>query len=101
MADGNECVLASPEEVPAGQCLKSEDTFYGSSGYRKIPGNTCQPPSGPKRDDPIKKSCAEGKAKSGQVTHQRTEFDSLIRDQAYFGDSHVRRLVFDHVTSIG
>lgn len=32
----------------------------GSSGYRLIPGNTCDRERGVKKDDPINKDCSKG-----------------------------------------
>ncbi|GAA99449.1 hypothetical protein E5Q_06148 [Mixia osmundae IAM 14324] len=82
------CVLAAPEVIPPGQCQKDGDQFLGSSGYRKIPGNSCQPTPGLRKDEKVMKDCSEGKQAPGKVTHQRTDFDSLVLDQQYFADSH-------------
>lgn len=32
----------------------------GSSGYRLIAGNMCDPGQGGKKDDPVKKPCSQG-----------------------------------------
>jgi hypothetical protein len=61
--DGNECTLAGPESIPAGQCLNEGDRFWGSSGYRKIPGNTCDSSKGLQKDKLTEKDCSEGSAK--------------------------------------
>ena len=53
---------AGPEPIPAGVC-KAEDTkqtFIGSSGFRKIPGNTCDKNGGKVKDDPVEKPCSQG-----------------------------------------
>lgn len=55
-----ECVAVGPEAVPAGTCIRKDDTYMGSSGYRKIPGNTCDRDAGVKKDEPIKKQCTKG-----------------------------------------
>lgn len=34
--------------------------YYGSSGYRRIPGNTCDREKGVKKDDPVQKPCSAG-----------------------------------------
>ncbi|POW07093.1 hypothetical protein PSHT_10089 [Puccinia striiformis] len=39
--DNNLCILSAPEIIPAGQCANPNNKFLGSSGYRLIPGNTC------------------------------------------------------------
>jgi hypothetical protein len=62
-----ECVAAGPEPVPAGTCNREGDKYQGSSGYRKIPGNTCEKGKGPAKDDPIMKDCASGMSKSYTV----------------------------------
>ena len=41
-------------------CLEPHETYMGSSGYRKIPGNTCQ--GGKKKDEPRSKPCKDGKS---------------------------------------
>lgn len=57
--DGNECVLAGPQQIPEGECKNSGDKFMGSSGYRKVPGNTCIPHGRAK--DALKLSdCSQG-----------------------------------------
>lgn len=59
LQDGN-CVAAGPEPVPAGACEGSKTTFKGSSGYRKIPGNTCT--GGLQKDELVEKDCSKGKS---------------------------------------
>ncbi|KAI9613309.1 hypothetical protein H4Q26_009909 [Puccinia striiformis f. sp. tritici PST-130] len=86
--DNNLCVPSAPEIIPAGQCANPNDKFLGSSGYRLIPGNTCNRATGLKKDEPTLKDCNEGKAAPGQVTHQRFQFPGLVLEQVYFEDSH-------------
>lgn len=59
---GNECVPVGPEPIPAGVCPpdQPDKTYLGSSGYRLIPGNTCDKEAGVKKDDRVEKSCANG-----------------------------------------
>jgi Sortilin, neurotensin receptor 3, C-terminal len=57
---GDDCTLAGPETIPLGQCLNEGDRFWGSSGYRRIPGNTCDSSKGLQKDKPIEKDCSEG-----------------------------------------
>ena len=61
--DGRECVLAGPQPIPPGECLKEGDTYLGSSGYRKIPGDTCV--NGEVLDRPKMKDCSEGQMTPG------------------------------------
>jgi len=59
---GDECVPAGPEPVPVNVCAghDPDETYLGSSGYRLIPGNTCDREQGLKKDDKIRKSCSKG-----------------------------------------
>ena len=57
---GDDCVAVGPEPVPAGVC-KSDDPnqmYRGSSGWRKVPGNTCV--GGIKKDEKVDKKCSMG-----------------------------------------
>lgn len=69
--DGDDCILAGPEAIPPGQCLKDGDRFMGSSGFRKIPGNTCDASRGIEKDHPKEKDCSAGQATPGTISHQR------------------------------
>ncbi|GAA6013403.1 hypothetical protein JCM11491_006065 [Sporobolomyces phaffii] len=82
------CVPVGPESIPAGQCRKEGDEFLGSSGFRLIPGNTCDRQRGVKKDEPKMKPCHAGQANPGLVSHQSFTFPGLVLDQSYFGDSH-------------
>ncbi|PMD41536.1 Oligoxyloglucan reducing end-specific cellobiohydrolase [Hyaloscypha variabilis F] len=57
--------------LPEGECkaFGPDDTFKGSSGWRKIPGNDCKRKDGVQKDDPIERKCAEavGPPSSGNV----------------------------------
>jgi hypothetical protein len=56
--NGAQCDPVGPEPIPAGVCNSPDQMYKGSSGWRKIPGNTCQ--GGLSRDDKIDKKCSEG-----------------------------------------
>lgn len=81
-------MLKGPEPVPAGTCVRPTDTFEGSSGYRLIPGNTCDRSKGIKKDEAVRKSCSQARPADGEVSHQLHEFGSNIVQHFYFGDSH-------------
>ncbi|POW02780.1 hypothetical protein PSTT_11522, partial [Puccinia striiformis] len=81
-------IVRVPTKTLNGQCANPNDKFLGSSGYRLIPGNTCNRATGLKKDEPALKDCNEGKAAPGQVTHQRFQFPGLVLEQVYFEDSH-------------
>ncbi|GAA5963481.1 hypothetical protein JCM3765_006251 [Sporobolomyces pararoseus] len=83
------CIPVGPEEIPNGECKKDGDDFLGSSGFRLIPGNTCDRLKGIKKDEKLKKPCHAGKENPGLVSHQIFTFPGLVIDQSYFGDSHV------------
>ncbi|RDB27786.1 Vacuolar protein sorting/targeting protein 10 [Hypsizygus marmoreus] len=84
--NGNECIPVGPEPIPAGVCNGTPNQMYkGSSGYRKIPGNTCK--GGVKKDEPVEKPCSKAQPQEGNVIHQTFEFPQLIVQHAYFKES--------------
>ena len=68
LQDG-ECVAAGPEPVPAGTCNRNDDKYLGSSGYRLIPGNSCDKGSGVIKDEPIMKDCSSARPEDGAASH--------------------------------
>ncbi|GLB41498.1 putative functions as a sorting receptor in the Golgi compartment required for the intracellular sorting and delivery of soluble vacuolar proteins, like carboxypeptidase Y (CPY) and proteinase A [Lyophyllum shimeji] len=83
---GDECLPVGPEPIPAGVCTGNPDEKYlGSSGYRKIPGNTCV--GGVKKDEKVEKKCSQAQPKEGEVIHQTFDFPAFIAQHAYFKDS--------------
>lgn len=64
------CTLVGPEPTPPGQCLREGDKFMGSSGFRLIPGNTCDVKRGIMKDAKVEKPCHAGQETPGLVTHQ-------------------------------
>lgn len=67
--NSGKCIPTGPEVVPPEQCKSDKDTFMGSSGYRKIPGDTCRV-KGSAKDEKKRKSCSEASAAPGQISHQ-------------------------------
>ena len=56
------CASTGPDRLPPGQqCLKVGDTYKGTSGYRRIPGDTCDRSAGKVLDQPIDRICRSGK----------------------------------------
>ncbi|KAI5891897.1 uncharacterized protein SCHCODRAFT_01171214 [Schizophyllum commune H4-8] len=55
--NGASCVPVVPEPVPAGTCTtgQPDETYRGSSGYCKIPGDICE--GGIAKDAPVEKQC--------------------------------------------
>jgi hypothetical protein len=60
--NGNECVPVGPEPIKSGVCETGnpDQTYLGSSGFRLVPGNTCNQATGVKKDAPISKKCSQG-----------------------------------------
>lgn len=85
--DKGVCEQTGRDIIPPGQCMGNAKTFKASSGYRKIPGNTCDQTRGVKKDGTVEKPCEAGAPEQGQVFHQVHEFQGKIFDHAYFPDS--------------
>ncbi|KAF7309568.1 Sortilin [Mycena indigotica] len=83
--DGAKCVPAGLEIPPAGSCRTPDQQYEGSSGYRKVPGNTCT--GGTIKDQKISKPCSDAQPAEGAVTHKTNQFPSSIAQHAYFKDS--------------
>jgi len=71
--------------VPPGTCQNKDDTYLGSSGYRKIPGNTCK--GGVDKAAKVKRPCTETRPKDGKVSHVIHNFESKIIFHEYFSNS--------------
>ncbi|KAH7171050.1 vacuolar protein sorting/targeting protein 10 [Dactylonectria macrodidyma] len=91
--DRSVCKQAGRIPIPDGSCKKgSEGTFKGSSGWRLIPGNTCNRMEGSQKDDPVERKCSDGVGSgggsdqspgapaSGEVSHQKVDFGSKFDD---------------------
>ncbi|RPD60705.1 Oligoxyloglucan reducing end-specific cellobiohydrolase [Lentinus tigrinus ALCF2SS1-6] len=87
--DGSDCVPAGPEPIPPGVCLEAHQTYQGSSGWVRIPGNTCDRGRGLKLDEKVEKSCRHAQPQEGQVIHQAYPFPAPIVQYSYFRDSTV------------
>ncbi|KAF9163085.1 vacuolar protein sorting/targeting protein PEP1 [Mortierella sp. AD010] len=88
LRDG-QCVLEGKERLPEGSCKKEGDTYLGSSGYRKIPGNSCDSDKGIKKDEPKTKTCTSESVPT-DISHSVTKFDSpMVGDFHYFLKSPV------------
>ncbi|KAJ6542795.1 Oligoxyloglucan reducing end-specific cellobiohydrolase [Mycena capillaripes] len=92
--DGHACVTVAPEAIPPGMCTSVDGVYMGSSGYRKIPGNTCV---GGSKDAPVQKSCRPETPADGAIVHQTFEFPSRIVFHQYFKNSTtILVLLVDH-----
>jgi len=83
--NGDKCEPVGPEPIPAGVCKNPDQKYQGSSGWRKIPGNTCD--GGLTKDAKVEKSCSQAQPAQGKIIHQTFKFDSEIVQHAYFKDS--------------
>ncbi|KZV63312.1 Oligoxyloglucan reducing end-specific cellobiohydrolase, partial [Peniophora sp. CONT] len=80
----DQCVPVGPEPIPAGVCPDKNGKYMGSSGYRLIPGNTCDRDRGEKKDEKTEKSCSQAAPETGSVIHQTFDFPSRIVQHSYF-----------------
>lgn len=85
-ADGGECQPAGAIVAPEGVCKDAKDTFKGSSGYRLIPGNTCDKKAGVAKDALIERPCTDSKKTpaTGQISHELTVFKQASRILEYY-----------------
>lgn len=86
-----ECVPIGPLQTPDGACVsaKPDDTFWGSSGWRLIPGNTCKRASGKQKDDPVERKCSDSHSPpktpaSGKVEHAQHVFENSKRVEVHY-----------------
>ncbi|KAJ7493393.1 vacuolar protein sorting/targeting protein 10 [Mycena galericulata] len=82
--DGDQCVPVGPEPIAADVCKAPDQTYMGSPGYRKIPGNTC---TGGTKDQKISKPCSQAQPEAGAIIHQTFPFPSKVVQHAYFKES--------------
>ncbi|KAF9483067.1 vacuolar protein sorting/targeting protein 10 [Pholiota conissans] len=84
---GDKCDLVGLEQVPPGVCQdgKPNATYKGSSGYRKISGDTCT--GGEAMDAPVDRKCSQAQPPAGEVAHVQHPFPAAIRQYAYFKNS--------------
>jgi len=74
------CVLAPGAKlpIPPDECKNPKDSYRGPSGYRKIPGNSCQ--GGVMKDRPVQRECDDGKVLYlllGYVVHRFSHFHTV------------------------
>lgn len=82
------CVSIAKEKPAAGECRLTTDTYMGSSGYRKVPGDTCV--GGFDKSQRVKKACSEAQrpgdgtfAGLGPVQKVSKDFNTLIMQHYY------------------
>jgi len=86
------CVARGPVVPPEGACrnAKPDDTFKGTSGYRKIPGNTCKPTK--EMDDKYKdvdRKCSEtGGKPSAPATDKLEQTQETFKEDWDWWEKH-------------
>jgi hypothetical protein len=96
---GGKCVQIDPEPIKSGECTTgaADETYLGSSGYRLIPGNTCDRAKESNKDEPIRKPCSQAEAPESKIQHQEFKFSAAIVQQQYFNNSYTLILLLqDH-----
>ncbi|KAG0243406.1 vacuolar protein sorting/targeting protein PEP1 [Mortierella sp. GBA43] len=92
LKDGK-CEPEGKEIMREGDCKKEGDSYLASSGYRKIPGNSCDSEKGIKKDEPVTKKCSAASMPT-DITHSVTKFDSpMLGGFQYFLKSSVVMLL--------
>ncbi|PVV00993.1 hypothetical protein BB560_004607 [Smittium megazygosporum] len=97
-----ECVQISDGVPPSGSCRNGAKTYFASSGYRKIPGNTCKNEnSNQALDKLVEKPCPEGAGSSNpedlpsgefDISHHETSFSSMSQ-MLHFNNSNAVLLI--------
>ncbi|OLY85799.1 Vacuolar protein sorting/targeting protein 10 [Smittium mucronatum] len=78
-----ECELSGPRIVPPSECKDSSKTYLGSSGYRKIPGNSCKSGSGTKSlDTPVSLPCPTDSSPSNPSSPSDSS-SNLVKSYAF------------------
>ena len=76
--DGKKCLPAGTEPAHQAQCQSPDDKYWGSSGFRLIPGNDCdrEAEGAINLDSEEERSCKEGfkPPASGEITTEITSF---------------------------
>ena len=86
---GKECVLADSSYRPDGACANGATTYRRPSGYKIIPGNTCDVDKGVQKEKEIEVPCTEADpekepgAANGQVDTQIHDFEGHVRQYIY------------------
>lgn len=80
--DRKECIPAGTLQAPEGVCTSPDDEYQGSSGWRLIPGNTCDKKGGIVKDEPVKRPCKDTykTPANGKISSEITNFkaDSFL-----------------------
>ena len=82
----NTCEPAGSLPIAEGDCKNDDDTFMGSSGFRLIPGNECNPKGGVDLEKPIPRPCKDSVQipASGKVSSKITKFSADNFEEHYY-----------------
>ncbi|KAF2756754.1 glycosyl hydrolase [Pseudovirgaria hyperparasitica] len=85
------CVVAGRLDPPDDACQGDDETFMGSSGWRKIPGNQCK--GGTKKDKEMEHECSETKNPpgSGKISTEITSFPEDNLAEYYYLERNGRQ----------
>ena len=79
--EDGKCELVGFERIISGKCDAPGDRYKTSSGYRKIPGDTCIEPDSNRKDEPVEKECGKEDASKprppvtiGKIKHVENPF---------------------------
>lgn len=85
--DGKDSSLCVPAKTPLkpAECQDGKKTYSGPSGYRIIPGNTCDKKKGLSLDDPVERECDSlpSTPVAGPITSKITDFEGHARQYFY------------------
>ncbi|SLM40665.1 signal sequence binding protein [Lasallia pustulata] len=83
---GRTCKPAGILPIAEGDCENVDDTFMGSSGFRLIPGNECNPKGGVDLEKPISRPCQDSVQipASGEVSSKITKFSAKDFREYYY-----------------
>ncbi|KAI9318385.1 hypothetical protein BX666DRAFT_1927417 [Dichotomocladium elegans] len=102
------CERVGPDRLTGDLCSSKDGVYPASSGYRLIPGNTCNAELGKRLDEPVERPCSEnlapappghsdgdydstrpGKAEpsNDDIKHYSTQFSDEVDQFIYFKDS--------------
>ncbi|KAL9078519.1 MAG: hypothetical protein Q9157_002575, partial [Trypethelium eluteriae] len=84
--DGEKCEPIEPLTPPADSCENGKGTFMGKSGWRKIPGNTCDLKKGVDKAKEVERPCEDTvkKPASNKITHTTNSFRASTFREFYY-----------------
>ncbi|PYH84716.1 vacuolar protein sorting/targeting protein 10 [Aspergillus uvarum CBS 121591] len=85
--DGQSCRPAEIPRPPDGKCKNPTDKYFGPSGWRLIPGNSCIREGGKNMDDQIEWSCGDvgsSPDSNGKISHTKQFFDAKQFSAYYY-----------------